>query len=201
MARAGLRFGHASWMNDAEGAAANTGRATVSEEHPVKSELEQFYALVDSIDVAMMTTRRADGHLESRAMANQKRAAGADLWFVTADNTAKVRDIAADPHVNLAYYKDRTREWISVSGIATLSRDREKIRELYAPDWKAWFAEEGDPRHGTPDDPRLVLIGVEIHAAVFLDVNKPQPIVLYELAKGWITGTAPGIGEMHRIDK
>ena len=36
-------------------------------------------------------------------------------------------------------------EWISVSGLATVSRDRQKIRELYAPDWKAWFPEEGDP--------------------------------------------------------
>lgn len=165
----------------------------------MKTELEKFYALVDEIEIAMMTTRRPDGHLESRAMANQKRAAGADLWFVTADHTAKLRDLEQDPHVNLSYYKDRTREWISVSGIATISRDRAKIRELYASDWKAWFPEEGDPRHGTPDDPRFVLIGVDIHAAVFLEVNKPQPVVLYEMARGWLTGEAPEVGEMRRV--
>ena len=119
----------------------------------------------------MMTTRREDGHLESRPMATQKRATGADLWFVAAEGAGKLADIERDPHVNLAYYKDRTREWISVSGLATLSRDREKIRELFAPDWKIWFGEEGDPRHGTADDPRLVLIGVEIHAASFLDIS------------------------------
>ncbi len=59
----------------------------------------------------MMTTRRSDGHLESRAMATQKRAGGADLWFVAAEGSEKLGDIEADPHVNLAYYKDRTREW------------------------------------------------------------------------------------------
>ena len=117
--------------------------------------LNKLYDLVDEIEIAMMTTRRADGHLEARPMATQKRAAGADLWFVSAEGTAKLRDIEGDPHVNLAYYKDRTREWISVSGLATMSRDRDKIRELYAPDWKIWFTEEGDPRHGTPEDPRL----------------------------------------------
>ena len=163
----------------------------------MKTELEKFYSLIDDIEVAMMTTRRADGHLESRAMANQKPARGADLWFVTADGTAKLRDLETDPHVNLAYYKDRTREWISVSGIATISRDRGKIRELYAPDWKVWFGNEGDPRHGTPDDPRMVLIGVDVHAAVFLDVKKPQPVVLFELAKGWVTGKAAELGETH----
>jgi general stress protein 26 len=166
----------------------------------MSSDLTQLYTHIDDIEIAMMTTRRPDGHLESRAMANQKRAAGADLWFMTLAGTAKLRDLAADPHVNLSYYKDRTREWVSVSGLAALSRDRAKIHELYAPDWKIWLAEEGDPRHGTADDPRIVLIGVKVHAAVFLEVNKPQPVVLYEMVKGWLTGTAPDIGEIHHVN-
>ena len=165
------------------------------------AELEQLYDLIDEIEIAMMTTRRDDGHLESRAMATQKRADGADLWFVAAEDSGKLEEIEADPHVNLAYYKDRTREWISVSGLATLSRDRDKIRELYAPDWKIWFAEDGDPRHGTADDPRLVLIGVEIHSASFLEIHKPTPVVLYELAKGLVTGGAAELGEVQRVDK
>lgn len=164
-------------------------------------DLGKFYEMVENIEIAMMTTRRPDGHLESRAMATQKRADGADLWFVTAEGTGKLRDIEFDPHINLSFYKDRTREWISVSGIASLSRDRQKIRELYATDWKLWFPDEGDPRHGTPEDPRFVLIGVDIHAAVFLEVNKPQPVVLYEVVKGWLTGTNPDIGEMHRVER
>lgn len=167
----------------------------------MQSELTQLYEHIDDIEIAMMTTRRADGHLESRAMATQKRAAGADLWFVTAEGTGKLRDLEYDPHVNLSYYKDGTREWVSVSGIARLTRDRNTIRELYATDWKAWFPDEGDPRHGTPDDPRLVLIGVDVHAAVFLEVNKPKPVVLYEVVKGWLTGTMPDVGTMHTVKK
>ncbi len=167
----------------------------------MRPELEQFYELVEELQVAMMTTRRADGHLKSRAMATHKRAAGADLWFVAAEGAGKLTDIAADPHVNLAYYKDRTREWVSVSGLATPSRDRDKIRDLYAPDWSIWFGEEGDSRNGTKDDPRLVLVGVDIHGASFLEVSKPQPVVLYELAKGFLTGDAPELGKTQRIER
>ncbi len=163
------------------------------------SDLTQLYEHIDEIEIAMMATRRADGHLEARAMATQKRAPGADLWFVTAEGTRKLSDLEHDPHVNLSYYKDGTREWVSVSGIARITRDRNTIRELYAADWKAWFPDEGDPRHGTPDDPRLVLIGVDVHAAEFLEVNKPRPVVLYELVKGWVTGTMPDVGEMHTV--
>jgi general stress protein 26 len=165
------------------------------------NELEKFYTAIDEIDTAMMTTRRADGHLHSRAMANQKRAAGADLWFVCKEGSAKLADLSHDPHVCLSYYRDSNREWVSVSGIATISRDRAKIGELYEPDWQMWFDDEGDPRHGTPDDPRMVLIGVTIHAAEFLEVNKSKPVLLYELVKGWVTGTEPELGEMHSIKK
>jgi general stress protein 26 len=167
----------------------------------MRKELEKLFEMIDELDTAMLTTRRRDGHLVSRAMANQKRALGADLWFVTTEGSGKLDDLANDDHINLAYYKDRTREWVSVAGLAKISRDRHIIHQLYAPDWKAWFPNDGDSRHGTPDDPRMVLIGVDVHSAVFLEVNKPQPIVLYEIAKGWITGTDPDIGDMHRIEK
>ena len=82
----------------------------------------------------------------------------------------------------------------------TLTRDRDKIRELYADDWKMWFSDDGDPRHGKPDDPRLVLIGVAIHAASFLELGKPQPVVLFELVKGFLTHETPDLGEVVRID-
>jgi general stress protein 26 len=165
------------------------------------AELEKLYEHIDDIEIAMMTTRRSDGHLQSRAMATQRRAAGADLWFVTSVGAAKLADIQQDPHVNLSYYKDGTMEWVSVSGLASVSRDRATIHELYAPDWKAWFENEGDPRHGTADDPRMVLIAVDVHAAVFLEVNKPRPVVLFEIAKGWLTGETPDIGTIHTIER
>ena len=164
----------------------------------MRSELDRLYETIEDIHTGMMTTRRSDGHLVSRAMANQKAAPGADLWFVTTEGSAKLSEIEGDPHVNLSYLNTKW-EWISVSGTAKLSRDREIIRQLWEPDWKAWFPDEGDPRHGTADDPRMVLIGVNVHAAVFFEVDKPRPVVLYELIKGWATGSEPEVGELHTL--
>jgi general stress protein 26 len=164
-------------------------------------DLKKLYDMIDELETAMLTTRRPDGHLVSRAMATQKRAPGADLWFVTSEGSGKLAELQFDAHVNLSYYKDRTREWISVSGLARLSRDRATIGQLYAPDWAIWFPSDGDPRHGTPDDPRFVLIGVDVHSAVFLEVDKPQPVVLFELIKGWLSGAEPELGQTHKITK
>ncbi len=162
-------------------------------------KLEQFYKLVDDIEVAMMTTRRRSGHLSSRPMATQVRAEGADLWFVTDKSSPKIREIRADKHVNLSYYNDRTREWISVSGIAKVVGDRAKIRELYRPDWRAWFGDQGGKKDGTADDPRMTLIAVDIHEAHYVELNKPRALILFEVVKGMVTGATPKFPEMKTI--
>ena len=61
------------------------------------------------------------------------------------------------------------------------------------------FGHGARARHGTVDDPRIVLIGIDVHAAVFLEVNKPKPVVLFELAKGWLTGERVEPGETHEL--
>jgi general stress protein 26 len=163
--------------------------------------LDPFYDMVADIEVAMFTTRRSDGLLVSRPMATQARAEGADLWFVTARKSPKVEELRADGNVNLAYYKDRTREWISVAGRARLVDDRAKIRELYRADWRAWFGDEGGEKDGTPDDPRMILIAVDIQLAHFMELNKPQAVVLFEVVRGMITGKTPEFPEVKELKK
>jgi general stress protein 26 len=160
--------------------------------------MQKLFELVEGIETAMFTTRRRDGHLVSRPMATQVRSPGADFWFVTYQGAAKLAEIERDPHVNLSYYRDRTREWVSVSGIAEASRNRQKIRELYRPDWRAWFGDEGGKKDGGPDDPRMVLIKVRAREAHFLTVDKPQPVVLFELVKGMVSGKPPHLGKERR---
>ena len=164
-----------------------------------ENAVEKLHELVKDIKVAMMTTRRADGHLVSRPMAIQKDAPGADFWFVTARDSEKLDELRNDPHLNLAFYKDRTREYVSVSGTALLTDDRAVIHRLYAPDWKAWFEDQGGANDGSADDPRLFLIGVRAESAHFLTVDKPQAVVLFELVKGMVTGKAPDLGEEHAL--
>ena len=161
--------------------------------------VEELWKLIEGIEIAMLTTRRADGHMVSRPMATQKRAVGADFWFATLDSMPKVREISAEPRVNLSYYKDRTREWVSISGDAEISRDRGKIRELWAPDWKLWFSDEGGKKDGSAEDPRIVLIGVRAVSAQYMTLEKPQALVLFDIVKAKLTGKTPEMGEVKEI--
>jgi general stress protein 26 len=160
-----------------------------------EKKLDDLYDLIDGIEVAMFTTRRSDGHLVTRPMQVQERTAGTDLWFVTDLETHKLDELAHDPHVNLGFYNNKSREWVSVSGTAIITQDRDLVRGLYKPDWKAWFPKIDDTRNGGPDDPRIALILVEAHSAIYMKTNKPRPVILFEVVKAMVTGQAPKVGE------
>ena len=173
--------------------------ASTSSNPGTTKKLDELYDLISGIEIAMFTTRRADGQLVSRPMATQERVTGADLWFVSDISAGKLDDLESDPHVNLAYYNTKSREWVSVAGIAHVTQDRNLIKELYKPDWKAWFGDEGGDRDGSANDPRLALILVEAQSVEYMVTTKPRPVVLFEVAKGIITGTPPKVGEQRSL--
>ena len=182
--------------------AKSTTNANRDDEIPTEKKLDDLYKLIDGIETAMFTTRRQDGHLVSRAMQTQKRTSGTDLWFVTNWYEAKLDEIALDPHVNVSYYKDRTREWVSVSGIAIITRDKDLIHGLYKPDWKAWFADTGKKgEDGGPDDPRLTLLLVDAHTVTYSKKDRPTPMILFEIAKAMVTGSAPKVADLRTLDE
>src|SRR3954464_4595726 len=162
-------------------------------------KIDDLYDLTEGIGTAMFTTRRPNGQLVSRPMATQSRIEGTDLWFVTDAETHKLDELSLDPHVNCAYYNNKTREWVSVSGVAHVSKSRSRIRQLYKEDWKAWFGDEGGEKDGGPNDPRIALIMVEAESATYLKVNKPRPVILFELLKGMVTGNRVDIADVKEV--
>jgi general stress protein 26 len=157
-------------------------------------KLDELYSLLDGIETAMMTTRTADGSLVSRPMQVQARLAGTDLWFMTTVGNNATKDLAFDAHVNLAFSKNGATEWVSVSGIARVTTNADRVRALYKPSWKLWLPDEGGERDGGPSDPRIALIEVEAQGATWLKSNQPEVVQLFNLAKALITGTLPELG-------
>ena len=166
---------------------------------PTEKKLDELYALIGEMEFALFTTRRPDGMLVTRPMATQERGPDGDVWFVTNIETHKVDELEHDPHVCLGYLNDKTKEWVSVSGTATVSQDRERLRELYRPDWKAWFGDEGGERDGGPDDPRLALITVDAHSVTYMTSKFSTPRLLFEIARGMVTGNRAELGREEHL--
>jgi hypothetical protein len=88
-----------------------------------------------------------------------------------------------------------------VSGTAVLSQDRRLIRDMYKPDWRAWLGDEGGDRDGGPDDPRIALVLIEAHSVMYSKQDRPVPLVLFEVAKGIVTGTPPKVSDLRSLDE
>lgn len=134
-----------------------------SSHHPDRHEaIAALREMIKDVEVAMLTTRQADGKLVSRPLGTQDVEFDGDLWFATGADSEKVREIQADPRVNVAYGSRGRNTYVSVSGTASIVRDQAKIDELWSPAMKIFFP-------GGKDDPNLVLIRVQAESAEYWD--------------------------------
>ena len=149
-----------------------------------KDDHSKLVELVKEFSTAMLVTHEADGKLRARPMAIAQVESGGKLWFLSAEDTAKVHEIIEDTRVHLTLQKDRS-IYLSINGHATLVHDRGKIAEVWQESFKVWFPEG-------KDDPKLVLIAVEPEDAEYWDNHGWKKVkYLFQAAKAYVTKTTP----------
>ena len=148
--------------------------------------------LIEGIEFAMMTTVSEDGSLHGRPMATQKAEFDGTLWFFTGASTHKVAELDKDHRVGLAYTTKDHNSWISLSGTATLVRDRAKMEELWTKDVEIYF-EDG------LDDPDIALLKVEVDRGEYWEGPGAIAYVV-EVAKALVTGEPAQFGENEKIE-
>ena len=110
--------------------------------------------LMRALDFCMLTTQTKRGGLRARPMSNNGEVEfDGDVWFFSAADSRKVREIEAIPSVHLSFVDLEGWRFISMTGRARIVRDVKKKRELWMDDLKRWF-EEG------PESDEIVLIKV-----------------------------------------
>ena len=70
-----------------------------------------------------------------------------NLWFLSADDSHKNLELAQDAEVTLFFQGSPHSDFLFLKGRASVTRDHERIRELWSPLIKTWFTEGvNDPR-------------------------------------------------------
>lgn len=160
-------------------------------ENTRQESIDKFKTLTESIDFCMLTTV-SGGQLRSRPMSTQEMDENGELWFFTSDQTHKVDEIEADSRVNVAYSQPSDNTYVSVSGRASLSKDRRKIEELWNPVLKAWFPKG-------LDDPNLALLKVSVEEAEYWDSPNSTIVQLAGFLKALVTGQEAKGGEHGKV--
>lgn len=146
-----------------------------------EQELNKLFELIRETSICMMATIDGDGQLRSRPMANQSEYRDNSLYFFTDKNSPKVKEIRANPHVNLSYGEPKKNHYVSVSGQAELVLDKELMKEFWKPIYKAWFPEG-------LDDPSISLLKVTIEKAEFWDTPSSVAVQIVGFTKAMLTG-------------
>ncbi|MEO6741006.1 MAG: pyridoxamine 5'-phosphate oxidase family protein [Chthoniobacteraceae bacterium] len=120
--------------------------------------------LVESAQTCFFCTegRSSGGSAGARPMAVQQVDDEGTLWFLSADDSLKNEEVGRDPFVRLYFQGSAHSEFLALGGVATISRDKEKIRELWEGVMQTWFTEG-------VDDPRITVIRVVPTEAYYWD--------------------------------
>ncbi|MBY4227865.1 pyridoxamine 5'-phosphate oxidase family protein [Rhodococcus fascians] len=142
--------------------------------------------LMSEAGLCMFTTVGRDGHLISRPMALQEAEFDGDLWFFAAQDSRKVRDIAADPTVNVSFQSGQG--WVSLSGTAAVVENKAKAEELWNSRAAAWFEKN-------PDSREVALIHVAAEGAEYWSTPGSKVSTLLAYVKAKVTHERPNLGE------
>ncbi len=150
---------------------------------------DRVWDLMKKIGFAMLVTR--DGEkLRARPMAAYIERDEGMIYFLTDARRHKDEEIARDPHVNLAFADAGSQKYVSLTGMAAISNDRAKIRELFSTPAKAWW--------DSADDPNIRILKITPDDAEFWD--SPGTVVSYvKMAAAAVTGSRPDVGDNRKV--
>ena len=151
---------------------------------------DRIWELAKQIDICMFITW--DGEysrarpLSARVFRDQNA-----LYFLVNDDSAKNEQLANYPKVTLAWSDSSHYKYVTISGHAAVTNDRQKIAELWEKTDAAWWEDASDPE--------IRLITVRPEEGELWD----SPGLIVATAKmmfAAVTGAAPEVGNNAKVD-
>lgn len=143
--------------------------------------IQKLKEMAEDARICMFMTYSDDKPMPVRPMALQKVDDDGTLYFFSAASSSANHEIASDPSTQCLFVNTGSSEYLTVFGNATISRDKEKINELWNAWAKAWF-------HDGPEDPELTLISVTPQSVEYWDTKHNKMVQLIKIAASIVTG-------------
>ena len=138
--------------------------------------------LVEKAETCFFCTASAtSGSSGARPMSVQQVDDEGNLWFLSADDSHKNAEIERDPSVQLFFQGSKHSDFLTLSGHASISRDKAKIEELWEPIVKTWFTEG-------VDDPRITVIKVTPTGGYYWDTKHGNAVAGVKMLVGAAIG-------------
>jgi len=152
-------------------------------------DVERAWELMKKIGFAMLVTHDGD-KMRARPMAAYVDRAENAVFFLSDARRHKDDEIERNPNVNLSFADAGAMKFVSVTGTATVSNDRAKIKELFTTAAKAWW--------DSAEDPNIRVLKFAPDDAEYWD--SPGTVISYaKMAVAAATGSRPDIGTNRKV--
>lgn len=126
--------------------------------------IAKIRAVTEKAKTCFFCTATPAGKIDARPMGVLQVDDSGNLWFLSAADSHKNAALAANSSVTLFFQGSPHSDFLVIDGTATVSKDKNKIHELWEPVIKTWFT-EGE------DDPRITVIKVAPMGGYYWDTK------------------------------
>jgi general stress protein 26 len=138
--------------------------------------------LAEKSDTCYFCTKITTGEpLRTRPMAVRKVDEAGTFWFLSANDSHKNAEITTDKQVQLLFQGSEHSDFLSIYGDASISTDKELIKDLWNPLLKTWFT-EGE------DDLRITVIRIDTRQGYYWDNKHGNTVAFAKMAVGAVLG-------------
>lgn len=151
--------------------------------------VDRVWELAKRIGIAMFVTWDGKEQRARPLAATVEKDEGA-IYFLIDVNGEKDDQLAEFPHVSVSFADHKHSKYVALSGKATVSNDRARIRELWTPFAKAWW--------DSPEDPAIRVIKMVPQDAELWD-SPGRIVTTLSMLTAAVTGRSPKIGENAKV--
>lgn len=156
---------------------------------PRSDDSGRVWDLMEKISFCMLATWNGEA-LRGRPMDARARRNDNAIYFLTDVRHHKDEEIARYPQVMLAFADTDGMKFVSLSGRASVSNDRARIKELWEPTAQAWW--------DSPEDPNIRLLTVQPEEAEFWD-SPGKVVSMIKMAAAAMSGSRPDLGDNRKV--
>jgi general stress protein 26 len=162
---------------------------SINQQQPEENKKDLFGAeatkkikeLVDQAKTCFFCTELGNGPFETRPMSVQEVDDSGTFWFLSSIDSHKNQEIGTDSTVQLLFQGSAYSEFLSIHGTASISQDKNKIKDLWQPTLKTWFTEG-------VDDPRITVISVKPDSGYYWDNKHGNAVAFVKQIAGAVIG-------------
>jgi general stress protein 26 len=151
--------------------------------------VDRVWELAKRIGIAMFVTWDGKEQRARPLAATVEKDEGA-IYFLIDVNGEKDDQLAEFPHVSVSFADHKHSKYVALSGKATVSNDRARIKDLWTPFAKAWW--------DSPEDPAIRVIKVVPQDAELWD-SPGRIVTTLSMLTAAVTGRSPKIGENAKV--